>query len=76
MVVAALLAITLDPALRLLFTRMRAVHASGPRWLRARRERACSSARIHSEETHPISRVLIARLRAGLRAGRCAGRGW
>ena len=29
----------------------------------------CSSARIHPEETHPISRVLIRRLRAGLPLG-------
>ena len=57
MIVAAVLAITLDPALRLLFT-----HASNfsfrPRWL-CRATNAVLIGTIHSEEKHPISRVLI-----------------
>jgi Cu(I)/Ag(I) efflux system membrane protein CusA/SilA len=57
MMVAAVLAITLDPALRLLFT-----HAGNfdfrPRWL-ARAAGAVLAGRIHPEETHPVSRVLI-----------------
>ncbi|HVD94175.1 MAG TPA: CusA/CzcA family heavy metal efflux RND transporter [Vicinamibacterales bacterium] len=56
MIVAALLAITLDPALRLLFTR-REPFLAGPAWLR-RAANAIAVGRIRSEETHPISRVL------------------
>jgi len=56
MIVAALLAITLDPALRMLFTR-RAPFSSGPRWLR-RAANAVLVGRIRSEESHPISRAL------------------
>ncbi|HET8549726.1 MAG TPA: CusA/CzcA family heavy metal efflux RND transporter [Bryobacteraceae bacterium] len=58
MVVAALLAITLDPALRLLFTHARNF-SFRPRWL-ARAANAVLVGRIHSEEKHPISRILIA----------------
>jgi copper/silver efflux system protein len=57
MIVAALLAITLDPALRLLFTHMRE-YSFKPRWL-ARLANAVLVGKIHSEEKHPISRVLI-----------------
>jgi Cu(I)/Ag(I) efflux system membrane protein CusA/SilA len=57
MVVAAILAITLDPAMRLLFTRMKA-YSFRPRWL-ARLANAVLVGTIHSEETHPISRLLI-----------------
>ena len=57
MIVAALLAITLDPAMRLLFTRM-TNYSFRPRWL-ARLVNAGLVGTIHSEETHPISRVLI-----------------
>jgi Cu(I)/Ag(I) efflux system membrane protein CusA/SilA len=57
MIIAALLAITLDPALRLMFT-----HATNfnfrPRWL-ARAANAVLVGKIHSEETHPVSRILI-----------------
>jgi len=57
MAVAAVLAITLDPALRLFFT-----HATQfdfrPRFL-ARLANAVLVGRIHSEEKHPISRLLI-----------------
>jgi copper/silver efflux system protein len=57
MTIAALLAITLDPALRLMFTRMTAFSFK-PAWL----ARVASSAvvgTIRSEDTHPISRILI-----------------
>jgi Cu(I)/Ag(I) efflux system membrane protein CusA/SilA len=57
MIVAALLAITLDPAMRLLFTHMKN-YEFRPRWL-ARLASAVLVGTIHSEETHPISRVLI-----------------
>jgi copper/silver efflux system protein len=56
MVVAAILAITLDPALRLLFMR-REPFVSGPSLLR-RAANALVVGRIRSEATHPISRVL------------------
>jgi copper/silver efflux system protein len=56
MIVAALLAITLDPALRLVFTR-REPFRSGPAWLR-RAANAIAIGRIRSEETHPLSRGL------------------
>jgi len=57
MIVAAVLAITLDPAMRLLFTHARSF-SFRPRWL-ARAANAVLVGKIHSEETHPISRVLI-----------------
>jgi copper/silver efflux system protein len=57
MIVAALLAITLDPAMRLLFTHMKG-YEFRPRWL-ARLSSAVLVGTIHSEDTHPISRVLI-----------------
>jgi Cu(I)/Ag(I) efflux system membrane protein CusA/SilA len=58
MIVAAVLAITLDPAIRLMFTH-RGRFTFRPRWL----SRIASSVlvgTIHSEEKHPISRMLIA----------------
>jgi Cu(I)/Ag(I) efflux system membrane protein CusA/SilA len=57
MIAAALLAITLDPALRLLFTRMRGF-AFRPQWL-SRLTNALLIGKIHSEEKHPVSRLLI-----------------
>jgi len=57
MIVAAVLAITLDPALRLLFTHARNFQFR-PRWL-ARATNAVLVGRIHSEVKHPISRILI-----------------
>ncbi|HYM09476.1 MAG TPA: efflux RND transporter permease subunit, partial [Bryobacterales bacterium] len=57
MIVAALLAITLDPAMRLLFTHAEQFHFR-PRWL-ARAASAVLIGTIHSEEKHPISRVLM-----------------
>jgi Cu(I)/Ag(I) efflux system membrane protein CusA/SilA len=57
MIIAAVLAITLDPAMRLLFTRVQ--HFSfRPRWLAAIAD-AVLVGKIHSEETHPISRPLM-----------------
>jgi copper/silver efflux system protein len=58
MIIAAVLAITLDPAMRLLFTHMRNFEFR-PRWL-ARVTNAVLVGKIHSEESHPISRILIA----------------
>ncbi|MCL5744246.1 MAG: CusA/CzcA family heavy metal efflux RND transporter [Acidobacteria bacterium] len=57
MIVAAVLAITLDPAMRLLFTHMKNFEFR-PRWL-ARAANAVLVGKIHSEESHPISRILI-----------------
>jgi copper/silver efflux system protein len=57
MVAAAVLAITLDPALRLMFTRMRSFEFR-PQWL-ARVANAMLIGKIHPEEKHPISRWLI-----------------
>jgi Cu(I)/Ag(I) efflux system membrane protein CusA/SilA len=57
MIVAAVLAITLDPAMRLLFTHMQKF-SFRPKWL-ARITNAVLVGKIHSEETHPISRILI-----------------
>ena len=57
MFVAALLAITLDPALRLLFTHLRNFDFR-PRWL-CRVTNAVVVGTIHPEEKHPVSRVLI-----------------
>ena len=57
MIVAAVLALTLDPAMRLMFTHMKN-YAFRPAWL-ARIANGVLVGTIHSEETHPISRVLI-----------------
>jgi Cu(I)/Ag(I) efflux system membrane protein CusA/SilA len=57
MIAAAVLAITLDPAMRLVFTHMRNFEFR-PRWL-ARAANAVLVGKIHSEEKHPISRFLI-----------------
>jgi Cu(I)/Ag(I) efflux system membrane protein CusA/SilA len=57
MAIAAVLAITLDPAMRLLFMRT-SPFAFRPRRL-ARAANAVLVGRIHSEETHPISRPLM-----------------
>jgi Cu(I)/Ag(I) efflux system membrane protein CusA/SilA len=57
MIVAAVLAITLDPAMRLLFTH-RENFRFRPKWL-ARVANAVLIGKIHSEEKHPISRILI-----------------
>jgi len=57
MAIAAVLAITLDPAIRLLFTHMREF-AFRPRVL-CRLVNAILVGKIHSEEKHPISRPLM-----------------
>ncbi|MBV8207578.1 MAG: efflux RND transporter permease subunit [Acidobacteria bacterium] len=57
MVVAALLAITLDPALRLLLTRVRRFEFQ-PAWL-CRLANALLIGEIKSEEKHPVSRALM-----------------
>jgi Cu(I)/Ag(I) efflux system membrane protein CusA/SilA len=58
MLIAAILALTLDPALRMVFTRMDYVHFR-PRWLSAVWNTA-TVGRYYPEERHPISRVLFA----------------
>ena len=58
MLMAALLALTLDPALRMLFTRMDWVHFR-PRWLSWVFNQV-TVGRYHPEERHPVSRVLFA----------------
>ena len=57
MVVAALLTITLDPALRLVLMNMRNFRFR-PVWL-SRAASAVLVGRIHAEQKHPISRILI-----------------
>src|SRR5215467_12010704 len=57
MAIAAVLAITLDPALRLLFMRTKELNFR-PRWL-ARITNAILVGKIHNEEKHPISRPLM-----------------
>ncbi len=57
MAIAAVLAITLDPAMRILFTHARAF-SFRPRWL-ARVANAVLVGKIHSEEKHFISRGLM-----------------
>jgi Cu(I)/Ag(I) efflux system membrane protein CusA/SilA len=57
MIVAAVLAITLDPALRLLFTHLRNFDFR-PRWM-CRAANALLAGRIHSQDRHLISRALI-----------------
>ncbi len=58
MLMAALLVLTLDPALRMLFTRMDWVHFR-PRWLSWLFNQA-TVGRYHQEARHPVSRVLFA----------------
>jgi Cu(I)/Ag(I) efflux system membrane protein CusA/SilA len=57
MIVAAVLAITLDPALRLLFFRKQGFHIR-PRWLGSV-VNSVLVGKIHSEDKHPISRILM-----------------
>jgi len=57
MAIAALLAITLDPAIRMLFTRMEPFRFR-PRWL-ASIATSIAVGSYHPEERHPISRVLF-----------------
>jgi Cu(I)/Ag(I) efflux system membrane protein CusA/SilA len=57
MAIAAVLAITLDPAMRLLFTRMDNF-TFRPRWL-AKIVNGVLVGKIHSEDNHPISRPLM-----------------
>jgi copper/silver efflux system protein len=57
MIVAALLAITLDPALRLTFTHLRNFNFR-PRWL-LKTTNAILVGKIHSEDRHPVSKALI-----------------
>jgi len=57
MAIAAILAVTLDPALRLLFTRMKEYNFR-PRWL-AKVTNAIVVGRMYPEEKHPISKVLF-----------------
>ena len=58
MAIAAVLALTLDPALRMLFTRMDFVQFR-PRWL-AWLVNQATVGRYHPEEKHPVSRLLFA----------------
>jgi len=58
MAIAAVLALTLDPALRMLFTRMDFV-AFRPRWLAWLFNHA-TVGRYYPEERHPVSRLLFA----------------
>ena len=57
MAIAAVLAITLDPALRTLFTRMKPFEFR-PRWI-AKAATGLAVGTYYSEEKHPVSRVLF-----------------
>jgi Cu(I)/Ag(I) efflux system membrane protein CusA/SilA len=57
MAIAALLAITLDPAMRMLFTRMDPL-TFRPRWL-ARLATTVFVGTYYAEERHPISRAIF-----------------
>ena len=57
MAIAALLAVTLDPAMRMLFARMDSVHFR-PRWLSWIFNQVAVG-RYYPEEKHPISRILF-----------------
>ncbi len=57
MAIAAVLAVTLDPAMRLLFTHMDP-YKFRPKWL-AQIVNGITVGKIHSEENHPISRPLM-----------------
>jgi Cu(I)/Ag(I) efflux system membrane protein CusA/SilA len=57
MAIAAILAITLDPAMRMMFTRMDYVHFR-PRWL-SWLVNTVSVGKYYREERHPISKVLF-----------------
>lgn len=57
MIVAAILAITLDPALRLVFTHLKSFQFR-PVWI-CKAANAVIVGKIHPEEKHPISRLLI-----------------
>ncbi|MBS1214040.1 MAG: heavy metal efflux pump, CzcA family, partial [Proteobacteria bacterium] len=57
MIVAAVLAITLDPALRLTFTHLKNF-SFRPRWI-SHTANALFVGRIHSEDHHPVSKALI-----------------
>jgi Cu(I)/Ag(I) efflux system membrane protein CusA/SilA len=58
MFMAAVLALTLDPALRMMFTRMHWAHFR-PRWI-SYAWNTVTVGRYHPEERHPISRALFA----------------
>ncbi len=58
MAIAAVLAITLDPAIRMLFTRMN-YHHFKPKWF-SRLYNTLTVGRYYPEERHPVSRVLFA----------------
>ena len=66
MLLAALLAITLDPAMRMLFTRMDPF-TFRPRWLAWLATKALVGT-YHAEERHPISRALFALYEPACRA--------
>lgn len=57
MIIAAVLAVTLDPAIRLLFTRMDSF-TFRPAWL-AKIANTILVGKIHSEENHPISKPMM-----------------
>jgi Cu(I)/Ag(I) efflux system membrane protein CusA/SilA len=57
MIIAALLAITLDPAMRLIFTHVKGYNFK-PKWLSRVATRVLVGT-IHSEDNHPISRPLM-----------------
>jgi len=57
MAIAAIMAITVDPALRMLFTRMEPIRHFSPKW--AKVANTLLVGKYYAEEKHPISRRLI-----------------
>ncbi len=58
MAIAAILAITLDPAMRMLFTRMEPIRLKGPAWISKLATSLCVGT-YYPEDKHPISKVLF-----------------
>jgi Cu(I)/Ag(I) efflux system membrane protein CusA/SilA len=58
MAIAAVLAVTLDPAMRMLFTRMEPIRLKGPAWL-SKVATTLAVGTYYPEEKHPVSRILF-----------------
>lgn len=58
MAIAAILAITLDPAMRMLFTRMEPIKLKGPAWI-SKLATTFAVGTYYPEEKHPVSRILF-----------------
>ncbi len=73
MAIAAVLAITLDPAMRMMFARIEPFRFR-PRWLSWVANQARSSGKYYSEETHPITQAPAPASTSGPAGSCCATR--